>query len=97
VVERYRQVVVVHPPERVEEELGLGTGVDEDERCPDRLDPGKDRLCRIEGDMPGPGHLALRQLDLDERLGAGAGFDDAGALGIGAEEGRRPGGSRRWR
>ena len=70
-MERYRQVFFVLPPQRPEHQLGLGARVDEDEHCPRGLYQPVDLRDGIERKVPGPGHVALRHDHADVRRGTG--------------------------
>ena len=54
-----RQVLLVGVPERLEDQLRLGAGVDEDERGPVRPDRCVDPVDGVEPHMPGPGEALI--------------------------------------
>ena len=76
VVERDRQRLVVLRPEVLEEELGLGAGVDEDERGGGAADQVHHRGRGVGGGLAGPGRRLLGLEDRDVGLGAGVGEED---------------------
>ncbi len=96
VVQRDRQVLLVEPPELLEHQLGLGPGVDEDQRRPLALPLGGEALIdlagRVQGHMAGPGQVFAGRQDLDFGLRARLAFDAGDARVVGIAGGRYPGG-----
>jgi len=76
VVQADRQVVLVHRPQRLENELGLPAGVDEDQRHAGAADDVVDLRQGVQAGVARPRHLALRDEDVDHRRGAGVAADD---------------------
>ena len=74
VMQRDRQIVVVHPPELLEDQLGLAARVHEDERHRVALDQAVDFAERMARRMAGPGQLLGRVEHGD--VGRGAGFGE---------------------
>ena len=88
VVEGDGEGLVVLGPEVLEEDLGLGAGVDEDERGAGGADEVHDRAGGVGRGLAGPGRRFLGGEDADLGLGAGVGEEDLRALA-------EPGGERR--
>ena len=65
VMQRDGELVLIDPPQLLESELGLGAGIDEDQRQPCRLDALIDIAQRMARRMPGPGDALGRIKDLD--------------------------------
>ena len=87
-----RQRLLVHAPQRLEHELGLHAGVDEDQRQPVRLDRGIDVADGMGGDVPRQRQPPACVHDADLRLRAAPDGDEAGRCAgtaeIGLEIGR---------
>ena len=81
VMQRDGQVVVIDLPQRLEAELRLGAGVDEDDGDPRLLDPPIDLRHRGEAHMPAPGQATFRQQDIQHRLRPARADDKAHILG----------------
>ena len=88
VVEGDGEGLVVLGPEVLEEDFGLGAGVDEDEGGAGAADQVHDAAGGVGGGLAGPGGRVVGGEDGDVGLGAGVGEEDARALA-------EPGGERR--
>ena len=93
VMQRDRKVVVVHPPQVLEQHLGLAAGIDEDQRGPVGLDEVVDLAKRMPRGMTGPRQPLAGVEHLDHRRGRAAGRDDIGrqhfAVGLRHQEARQ--------
>ena len=89
-VEADREGLVVGGPEVLEEYLGLGAGVDEDDGGRSSPDQVQDGRGGVGGGLAGPGRRGLGLEDGDVGVGAGVGFEDAG---VGPRNAARAGGS----
>ena len=94
VVQRDGQAVLVEPPQLAEHDLGLGTGIDEDQgrgRCTDPLvNLGK----RMDGHVARPRQVFAGHQDIDLGRGATACPDQPDRGVLVAPGGREPGGQR---
>ena len=88
-VQRDLEIVVVQAPEFLERHLGLGPGVDEDQRraglADRRVDLGKGEARHVTG----PGHVRLGGEHADLRAGAGTGVDPLDRLAQAEPAGER--------
>ena len=89
VVEADGQGLVVGGPEVLEEHLGLGAGVAEDDGGVGAADQVHDRRGGVGGGLAGPGRRVVGLEDRDVGVGAGVGDEDAGASAEEGGEGRR--------
>ena len=89
VVERDGEALGVLGPERLEEELGLGAGVDEDEGGGGAADEVHHRGRGVARGLAGPGQRRVGLEDADEGLRARIGQEDARALAEVGGERRR--------
>ena len=78
-MQRDGEIVVVHPPQFLEQEFGLAAGVDEHQRGLVRLDEGVDFAERVQRGMAGPGQMLGRVEHGDLRLRAGLRHHQIGA------------------
>ena len=107
VMQRDREIVVVHPPELLEDHLGLAARVDEDQRHLVALDQRVDLAERMARGVAGPGQplggvehrdvgrgARLREHEVGARVAAASAAPDSGA---GRPARRRSPRGRRWR
>ena len=80
VVERDGEVVLVHRPQRLEDEFGLRARVDEDERHAGGADGGVDLVQRVARRVAGPRHALLGIEDGEVGRRAGRREDEAGEM-----------------
>ena len=78
VMQRDREPIVVHPPEVLEQHLGLAAGVDEHQRGLVALDQLIDLGQRVPRAVAGPRQPLARVEHLDHRRRGTAGSDDVG-------------------
>ena len=77
-VDRDRQGFVIKAPQGLEQKLGLGAGVDEDDGHAGGADAGEDLGRGGEAHVAGPGEAAFGKDDGDIRRRATLGLEDAG-------------------
>ncbi len=84
VMQRDRQAIVVHPPQVLEQHLGLAAGIDEHQRSLVALDQVVDLVERVARGVPGPGQPFAGVQHLDDRCRRAAGDYDVGRFALAA-------------